>query len=365
MAESSRPKVRVAAAQAAPAYMDREATIEKACRLIAQAAANGARLIAFPEAYVPGYPYWARYLPPLESLRYTKALLQQAVLVGGESTERLARAARDAGMHVIIGINEKVAHAQGTLFNTNLAFGPDGRLLARHRKMVPTLAEKLVWAYGDGSGLRAHETALGRVGTLICGENANPLARYALIADGEQIHVANYFCLPGKDTGGYNLAKEIEIRSAAHAFEGKVFTIACSMVIDDSVVRYYEGRAELQALLSTGSTGHTAVYGPSGMRVAGPLEQGVESILYADIDLDDILLPKLRHDVAGSYNRFDILRVTVNRTPHEALHEGAGDGRHGEVSELLRLLDARLQQNDAEGARRIVEMLRRAFRPET
>jgi nitrilase len=319
MKENVYPKCRVGAVQAGPVFMDRDATVDKACRLIREAGRKGARLLAFPEAFIPAYPYWSRYLPPLLSARYTKELIKQAVQVPSLATERLGQAARDAGVYVIVGINEKIPRAHGTLFNTNLFIGPDGELLGRHRKLVPTLSEKLVWAYGDGHGLRVHETELGRVGSLICGENANPLARFVLIADGEQIHVANYLALPREDTGGYNLAKDIEIRSAAHSFEGKIFTVVSSLIINQTVIDYFSDQKELHALLSTGSVGHTAVYGPWGLPVAGPLEPGVEDILYADIDLEDALLPKLRHDIGGSYNRFDIMRVLVNRAPHEAV----------------------------------------------
>ncbi|HEY9460544.1 MAG TPA: carbon-nitrogen hydrolase family protein [Paralcaligenes sp.] len=328
--ENRYPKIKVAAVQAGPVFMDRDETVDKACRLIQEAGSNGAQLVAFPEAFIPAYPYWSRYLPPMQSMRYTKELIKQAVQVGSPTTERLTRAARDAGIHVVIGINEKVAHAHGTLFNTNLLIGPTGQILGRHRKLVPTLSEKLVWAYGDGEGLQTHETELGRLGSLICGENANPLARYVLIADGEQVHVANYLALPKKDTGGYNLAKDIEIRSAAHSFEGKIFTVVSSLVINQSVIDYFSGQDELQALLSSGSVGHTAVYGPWGLPVAGPMEAGIEGILYADIDLEDALLPKLRHDIGGGYNRFDIMRVLVNRNPHRSLQDSMGAARQSE-----------------------------------
>ena len=365
MVDDSYPAFRVAAVQAAPVFMDREATVAKACDLIHKAGDNGARLVAFPEVFIPGYPYWARYLPPLESLRYTKELIKQAVLVPSETTRRLASAARNAGVYLVIGINEKVPHALGTLFNTNLTFGPDGQLLNRHRKMVPTLAEKLVWAYGDGSGLRVLETELGRMGTLICGENANPLARFALIAKGEQVHVANYPALPSGDTGGYNIGKDIEIRSSAHSFEGKLFTIACSAVIDDTVIRYFAGRPELQSLLSGGGVSHTAIYGPWGLPVAGPLEPHLESILYADINLEDMILPKLRHDVAGSYNRFDIMSVRLNRAAQQAVQEGPGDALPqeplaiSEVRQLVQRLEDQLDQSDCEGARQSLKTLRK------
>lgn len=322
--ENVYPKFKVASVQAGPVFMDRDATVEKACRLIEEAADHGARLIAFPEVFIPAYPYWARYLTPMQSLRHTKELLKQAVQVPSRCTERLADAARKAGAYVVVGINEKVPHAHGTLFNTNLVFAATGELAAVHRKLVPTLSEKLVWAYGDGSGLRVHGTELGRLGTLICGENANPLARFVLIADGEQVHVANYLALPQKDTGGYNLAKDIEIRSAAHSFEGKIFTVASSGVINQSVIDYFADYPEVQALLSSGSVGHTAVYGPWGLVVQGPLDPSVEGILYADIDLDDALLPKLRHDVGGSYNRFDVMTVLANRAAHQSVRETAG-----------------------------------------
>lgn len=321
MSETRYPKIRVAAVQAGPVYMDLDGTLEKACRLIEEAGRNGAQLVAFPEVFIPGYPYWARYLPPITSTRYTKVLLQQAMSVPGPATERLTRAARSAGIYVVIGINEKSGKAHGTLFNTNLIISPRGEIIGRHRKLVPTLAEKLVWAYGDGEGLRVHDTDLGLLGTLICGENANPLARFVLIADGEQLHVANYLSLPRGDAGGYDLAKDIEIRSAAHSFEGKIFTITSSTVINKSVIDYYDKEPELQKLLSSGSVGHTAVYGPYGLPIAGPLKPDVEDILYADVNLEEALLPKLRHDIGGSYNRFDIMQVVINRSPHRSVRE--------------------------------------------
>jgi len=133
-------------------------------------------------------------------------LLHQAVEVPSEATERLCRAASRAGAYVVIGVNERVSHAHGTLFNANLTISPDGRIIGHHRKLVPTYAEKLVWAYGDGEGLRVLETEIGRLGTLICGENSNPLARFLMLAEGEQVHVANYPALAVHDPGRYNLA---------------------------------------------------------------------------------------------------------------------------------------------------------------
>jgi aliphatic nitrilase len=135
-----------------------------------------------------------------------------------------------------MGINERPMNTLGTLYNTNLIIGPTGDILLKHRKLMPTYAEKLVWGFGDGSTLRVLDTPIGKLGTLICGENANPLARFALIAQGEQIHISNYPALPVEGLG-YDLCEEIRLRAATHAFEGKVFTVAVSSVIDASVVK--------------------------------------------------------------------------------------------------------------------------------
>lgn len=345
------PRFKAAAVQAGPVFMDREATVQKACRYIEEAGDEGARLVAFAEVFVPGYPYWARYLPPWESRLYTRELVKQAVQVPSEATERLCHAAQRAGTYAVMGINEKVPYALGTIFNTNLIISPSGRIIGHHRKLVPTYIEKLVWASGDGYGLRVLETDIGRLGTLMCGENGNTLARFALIADGEQVHVANYPAIPGQDGGGYNLAKDIEIRSAAHSFEGKIFTVTVSSVVNESVVDYFTDRPEIRDTLSTGSVGHTAIYGPHGLPIAGPMDPGVEGILYGEIDIEEIIVPKIRHDIAGSYNRFDVLSLRVNRRrnrPIVAEGDGAADGSRA-VDEAARA-ETGMAQDGGEGS---------------
>ena len=301
--------------------MNRDATIEKAIGLIREAADNKAELVVFPEVFVPGYPYWARFLPPMQSLAYTKDLIMQAVQLPSSAIDKLAKVARECRIFVMMGINEKIPNAHGTLFNTNIWFDSEGRLIGRHRKLVPTLSEKLVWANGDGEGLRTHATKLGKLGSLICGENANSLARFVLIADGEQIHAGNYPSLPKREVaaGGFNLARDIEIRSAAHSFEGKVFTIASSSMIGETTVSYFSTKPILKDIIDGGSVGHTAIYGPTGTIIGGPADADQEVIIYADINLEDALLPKLRHDIGGGYNRFDVMRVLVNRSPHQSI----------------------------------------------
>ena len=211
----------VAAAQTAPVFLDRAATVDKACSLIAEAGARGARLIAFPEGFIPAYPFWVWFIPAgnTHALRelYSE-LLDQAVTVPSDATDRLCAAAREAGINVAVGINERNAEASGsTLYNSLLYIGADGRILGCHRKLVPTAGERLVHGQGNGSSLAAYDTDIGRVGGLICWENYMPLARYAMYAWGVQIYVA-----PTWDRG------EPWISTLRHiAKEGRVYILGC------------------------------------------------------------------------------------------------------------------------------------------
>lgn len=315
------PKFRAAAVQAAPVFLDREATVAKACSLIAEAARAGARLVAFPEAFVPGYPYWIRLDNPFRTTSFLVELVKNALEVPGRETAQLCEAARKAGVYVVIGVNERPANTIGTLYNTNLVIGPGGEILLRHRKLMPTYAEKMVWGFGDGSSLRVLETELGKLGTLICGENANPLARFALLAQGEQVHVSNYPALPGGDPGGYDIGREIELRGATHAFEGKVFHVVASGVIDARMVETLGDTEEKRRILSGPAMSFTGIFAPGGRLCSATVAPGEEGIAYADCDIEAIIAPKLRHDVAGHYNRSDVLRLELNRTPLAPLVE--------------------------------------------
>ncbi|MFW8567200.1 carbon-nitrogen hydrolase family protein [Orrella sp. 11846] len=313
------PKIKLASVQAEPVYMDTDKTIDKVCNLVKEASKNGANIIAFSESFVPGFPYWCRYVSQAESVHYTKQLLEQAILIPGNETAKLCQVARENNIAIVIGVTEKTPNAHGTLYNTNITIDNNGVIVGRHRKLMPTLGEKLVWAFGDGEGLLVHSTKFGKIGTLICGENANSLARFVLIAEGEQVHVANYPAVPKNDPGGYNMSKDIEIRSAAHSFEGKVFTMATSCVIGESTKNFYKDDETIFKFLESGGNGHTAIYGPLGTVIAGPLDNDIEDIVYADVNLEDALLTKLRHDIGGGYNRFDIMRVSVNRTSNQTI----------------------------------------------
>jgi nitrilase len=320
------PKFKVAAVQAAPVFLDTRATIDKACRLIREAAAGGASLVVFPEVFVPAYPYWSWVANPVAASPWFQKLCEAAVEVPGPEIARVAQAARDCGVHVAIGINERSSRSVSLLYNTLLLIGPDGTLLNRHRKLVPTWAEKLTWANGDGAGLRVQQTAIGPIGMLACGENTNTLARFTLLSQGELVHIASYIALPVAPPD-YDMAEAIKLRAMAHSFEGKVFTIvACSTISPEIIQQMEEAFPGSRALLERKNSAFSGVIGPDGRLVGQPLIDD-EGIVYADIDLSRCIQPRQMHDITGNYNRFDVFDLRVDRRPLQSSSfndEGAG-----------------------------------------
>src|SRR5262245_61488870 len=239
------PRVKVCAGHVAPVFLDAQNTVLKAESLIAEAAAAGAQLIAFAESFVLGFPVWASVQAPIKNHDYFKRLDANSLEVPGPEVQRLCDAARKNEIFVSIGISERAPVSVGCLWNTNLLIGADGKILTHHRKLVPTFYEKLIWANGDGEGLSVRDTAIGKIGMLICGENPNPLARYTLIAQGEQLHVSSYPPVwptrPPNEAGRYDLAAATRIRAGAHAFEGKVFNVVVSACFDQSMMDQLRG----------------------------------------------------------------------------------------------------------------------------
>ena len=315
------PKFKAAAIQAAPVFLDREATVEKAGQLIQEAAQKGAELIAFPEVYIPAYPYWNRLDNPYRGRKYFVELVKNAVEIPSPATERLCQYARKANAYVVMGINEKVPETLGTLYNTNLLIDRKGKILGAHRKLMATFIEKITWGGGDGHTLRVYDTDCGKLGMLNCGENTNSLARFALIAQGEQVHVANYPAQPAGDESKYDIAHAIEIRSAAHAFEGKLFNVVSCGLFSPEMAKLLGDTEEKYRMINKGSAGLTAIYGPDGKCIAGPLDPNQEGMVIAEIDIEKIIVEKLQHDIAGHYNRFDVLSLNLNRRPQRAIWE--------------------------------------------
>jgi nitrilase len=305
----SNPRYVAAAVQATPVFLNREATLDKTCRLIAEAAALGARLIVFPETFVAGYPYWLwgdrpTAVPGLEQQAFA-ALWREAVDVPSPDTERLGEAARAAAACVVIGVNERdTAYGRGTLYNTLLTFGPDGSLLGRHRKLVPTYKERTVWGTGDGSTLAVHDTPIGRVGGLICWENYMPLTRYHQYAQGAQVHVA-----PTVDD-----SPSWQHLIRAIAAEGRIYVVAVgqffarSQFPDEPFLDGFPPEADVL------SGGGSLIVAPGGDALTGPLV-GKEGILTAEIDLERVVAEKHSLDVTGHYARPDVFQLTVNEAP--------------------------------------------------
>jgi nitrilase len=311
------PVYRVAAVQASPAFMDREASLEKARRLVAEAGSNGAQLAVFPETWLPGFPIWIERAPGTALWDHQPAkdaftrLVANAVEVPGPVVEALCEAAAEAGCGVVMGVNERQGgRLSGTLYNTIVYVGADGRLLGKHRKLIPTYAERLIWGQGDGSTLGAFASSVGRVGGLVCWEHWMPLARHAMHVAGEQVHAA--------------LWPEVEeihqVASRHYAFEARCFVVAVG-----SVLRRDQVPADLEILRGDGIdpqehllAGGSAIIGPDGNYLTGPAGTE-ETILYADLDTSRIAAEHQTFDPVGHYARPDVFGVTINTTPQSYL----------------------------------------------
>jgi len=311
------PVVKVAAVQAASVFLDREGSTEKACRLIAEAAAQGARVIAFPESFIPAHPVWYHHHAATGALanRLSVELFKNAVEIPGRETEALGAAARAANAYVVIGVCEKIPNTIGTMFNTQLYFGPDGTLIRKHQKIMPTVGERLVHTGGHGDTFGAFASEFGPMSGLICGENSNPLAVFALTAEGTRIHVMswpNHFPVSGDP-----MKNRVTIDSQAFAQMSKAFVVSACGTVDERMIAMLEPTPEAEKFLrNPDCCGGSVIVAPNSRILAGPMGPE-EGILYADCNLELGILMKLRHDFAGHYNRPDIFQLHVNRTaPH-------------------------------------------------
>jgi nitrilase len=297
--------IKVACVQAEPVILDREATVDKLERLTAEAAGEGASLLVFPEAFIPVYPSstWAKAFAGWADPRAKEAfarLAAEAVTVPGEAVDRIGEAAREHKVWIVTGVTEVDPERPGTLYNTLLYHGPDGRLALRHRKLVPTNHERLVWGPGDGSGLRAIPTELGRLGGLICWENYMPLARFSLYESGVEIYIAS----TADDSDAWQATLvHIALESRSFVVSPSHFQRASSYPGD------FPLRAELEGHDVIGRGG-SAVLAPDGSYLAGPL-YGEEGVLYAELDPALLRAERQRFDPAGHYHRPDVLRLKV------------------------------------------------------
>jgi aliphatic nitrilase len=314
------PTIRAAAVQAASVFLDREATTAKACALIREAGANGARLIGFPEGFIPAHPVWFHFHPATGRIATTLSvdLFKNAVEIPGPEIDALRAAAADARAYVVVGVCERVANTFGTLFNSQVFIGPDGELIGKHQKLMPTVGERLVHAGGHGDTLGAFQTDFGPASALICGENSNPLAIFALTAQYTRAHVMswpNHF-----PTFGDPLRNRVMIDSQAFAQMSKAWVVSACGTVDEPMIERQElDDEQAERLRDPDFCGGSVIVAPDSRVVAGPMGPE-EGILYADLDFEIGVRMKLRHDFAGHYNRPDVFHLQVS-TANPALFE--------------------------------------------
>lgn len=323
------PKFRAAAVHAASVFLDRDGSIDKACKLIEEAAANGAKLIVFPETFLPGYPFWIWTHTPVTGAPLFAELFANSVVVGSEQTDRIGAAARKAGAYVAMGVSERDG---GTLYNTLLYFDDSGTIIGRHRKLQPTNAERIIWGRGDASGLAVYQTPHGRIGGLICFEHTMDLARYALISQHEQIHIAVWPAISAlaADPSSRAFDKWSSTAAGYHAWAAQAFVINVQSRVDEGVIEKL-GLVDQPDVIRMGG-GWSAIIAPNGEYLAGPHTDD-ESILYADIDLGHIAYSKYFVDSAGHYSRPDVLRLWANYERQSVTtsgpHPAQGSGQSG------------------------------------
>jgi nitrilase len=308
-------RVRVAVVQAAPAFLDREGSVGKAVGFIEEAGRRGVDVLAFPEGFVPAHPVWYHFHPATgaKSLEFATRLFQNAVEIPGPDTGVLCAACERAGVNAVIGVCERRPRTTGTLYNTQLFIDRGGRILGKHQKLTPTVGERLVHTGGHGDTLQVFDTDVARVSGLICGENSNPLAVFAMAAENTQIHVAswpNHF-----SRNEHAMADAITFSTRSLSYKCSCFVLnACGIVSPEMLAElpYAEGDGEF--LEDAGHGGGSSIIGADSMVVAGPMPGNEEGLLVAEVDLADCVRAKLVHDYSGHYNRADVFSLTIDRS---------------------------------------------------
>lgn len=318
--EQQKPFV-AAAVQATPVYLDLEGTVDKTVDLIGEAAANGAKLVVFPETWVPGYPYWAWLGPAAWAMQWVQRYFENSLAIGTAEEQRIADAARENQIHVVLGMSER---AGGSLYMGQLLIDDHGERIAARRKLKPTYIERIVFGEGGGGDIAVHDTSLGRLGALCCWEHYQPLTKYAMYSLNEQIHAASWpsFSLY---PAAYALGPELnDAASQMYAGEGGCFVLAATTPITAEIIDMLCDTPDKRELIEPGG-GKSMIFGPDGSRLCDYLDPQAEGILYAELDLGIIPLAKAAADPAGHYSRPDVTRLVFNDRPSRPV-EGAENG---------------------------------------
>lgn len=322
MPTSPKTQYKVAAVQAAPEFLDIEKGVEKAIRLIEQAASNGAALIAFPEVWLPGYPWWIWLDSPAWGMQFVRRYFENAIECGGAHFERIRQAAADNAIYVVLGFTER---SGGTLYIAQAIFDDTGALIATRRKLRPTHAERTVFGDGDGSHLAVHATNLGRIGALCCAEHLQPLSKYAMYSQNEQLHVAAWPSFSVYRGAAYQLSAPANNgASQLYALEGQCYVLApCATVSKEMLAMLIDTPNKAPLLLEGG--GYAMIYGPDGAPLCEPLPETAEGLLYADVDLGNIGVAKAAYDPVGHYSRPDVVRLMFNNKPRACVQSFDSD----------------------------------------
>ncbi|WP_246089466.1 carbon-nitrogen hydrolase family protein [Paraburkholderia guartelaensis] len=305
-------KYKVAAVQAAPVFLDLERGVDKAIALIEEASEAGAALIAFPEVWLPGYPWWIWLDSPAWGMQFVRRYFENSLEVGSEQFERIRLAAARYKIHVVLGFSER---AGGSLYIAQAIIDDKGELVATRRKLKPTHAERTVYGEGDGSHLAVHETSIGRLGALCCAEHIQPLSKYAMYSQHEQVHVAAWPSFSVYRGAAYQLsAAANNAASQVYALEGQCYVLAPCATVSKGMIDLLIDSESKAALLTEGG-GFAMIYGPDGAPLCEPLGETEEGILYADVDLGMIGVAKAAYDPVGHYSRPDVFCLLFNRSP--------------------------------------------------